>query len=67
MSEKAAKKKPELPQPGPDIVLPDGNGVADFGAHAVVRTPSPRNEVLQETPLGRRAGDEEQVNPRREP
>lgn len=48
MPEKNTKKKPEIPQPRPDIVLLDGNNVADFDAHAVLRTPSPRNEVNQE-------------------
>lgn len=48
MDEKKTQKKPEIPQPKPDIVLPDDNNVADFGAHAILRTPSPRNEVNQE-------------------
>ena len=49
MSKQPGKAKPEIPQPRPDIVLPDGNDVADFGAHPILRMPSPRNEVYQQS------------------
>ncbi len=59
MPDKTPKKKPEIPQPRPDIVLPDENDVADFGAHAVLRSPSPRNEVYQQAFQGRCPNQEE--------
>lgn len=48
MPEKDIKKKPEIPQPRPDIVLPDDNSAADLGAQAFLRMPSPRGNANQE-------------------
>lgn len=46
MPDKTPKKKPEIPQPRPDIVLPDD--AADPGARELQRAPSPRSEPGQE-------------------
>ena len=59
MSDKAPKKKPEITQPRPDIVLPDDNGAADYSDRAVLHSPSPRSEVYQQT-LQSRCPDQEE-------
>lgn len=48
MPDKASKKKPEIPQPKPDTILPDDRDAADFGAQEVLHSPSPRSEINQE-------------------
>ncbi len=46
MPDKTQRQKPEIPQPRPDIILPDH--AADSGAQEPQRAPSPRNEPGQE-------------------
>lgn len=48
MPDKSSKKKPEIPQPRPDIILPGENNAADCDAHADLRAASPLNEVYQQ-------------------
>ena len=45
MPDKASKKKPEIPQPRTDIILPDGT--ADSGEREMRRAPAPHGEPEQ--------------------
>ena len=45
MPDKAEKKKPEIVQPRPDIILPDNSGAADSGSRDMKRAPAPRGEI----------------------
>lgn len=46
MPDKAPKKKPEIPQPRTDIILPDDT--ADSGEREMRRAPAPHGESGQE-------------------
>lgn len=46
MPDKAPKKKPEIPQPRTDIILPDNT--TDSGEHEMRRAPASRGESGQE-------------------
>lgn len=48
MDEKKPKKNTELPQPKPDIILPDNSDPADFSAQTFLHMPSPHSKVNQE-------------------
>ncbi|MGN0968517.1 MAG: hypothetical protein ACI4O3_04535 [Oscillospiraceae bacterium] len=47
MPDKAEKKKPEIVQPRPDIILPDDNGTAGSSKQDMQRAPAPRGETEQ--------------------
>lgn len=40
MAEKTPRKKPELPQPRPDIVLPADSGITAPGSQVILPAPS---------------------------
>ena len=48
MPDKAEKKKPEIVQPRPDIILPDSSSTADSGSREMQRAPAPRGETGRE-------------------
>ena len=48
MPDKAEKKKPEIVQPRPDIILPSDNGTADPGSRDMQRAPAPRGGTDRE-------------------
>ncbi len=50
MDEKKRKKPLDLPQPDPDVVLPDNNTAPDFESNEVLRTPSPRSDIYRTAP-----------------
>ena len=58
MPDKASKKKTEIPQPRPDIVLPDDNGSAGLGSHTDPHSAA-CNETYQQAFQGRCTTQEE--------
>ena len=47
MPDKAEKRKPEIVQPRPDIILPDGSSTAGSGERDMRRAPAPQGEPEQ--------------------
>lgn len=56
MPDKASKKKTEIPQPRPDIILPTDRDAADLGADV---SPSQCDEVYQQAFQSRCPNQEE--------
>jgi len=51
MPEKAPKRKPEIPQPRPDIVHPVGSNVSDWGTNSVLYQQLPEPDIPSNSEL----------------